>query len=159
MLIIISISTALVGPRLSASLSKTQLRNAAKSIAAALRYARSQAASEKIPYSALFDFDANRVSVVERTPPDREQEEPPESEQQGRGKSDRVYWLPDGVRLEKALSGELEADAGLFEITFFPAGGSSGGTITVINDRERRYRIAVDFITGAARVSVADDDD
>ena len=43
---------------------------------------------------------------------------------------------------------DADSRSGLFKISFFPAGGSSGGEITLINDRERRYSIKVDFILG-----------
>ncbi len=55
---------------------------------------------------------------------------------------------PGRFRSKRLVSEKDEFRSGLFKISFFPAGGSSGGEITLINDRERRYSIKVDFILG-----------
>jgi len=148
-LVIIGLMSAMAVPKLTGSLSNMDLKSASKKISASLRYARSQAASEKTTYTTLFDLDNNRMSITS----DREA-----SEETGEGHSggdeERVgrakeYDLPDGVILEKAILGEDEIDSGLFRIVFFPAGSSSGGEVILSNDRGNRYRISVDFITGS----------
>jgi len=106
---------------------------ASQKISASLRYARSRAASEKITYIAVFDFEKNRLSImIDQKASDLPVQTGETMEEDlGDGK-ERVtgstsYDLPDEVKLEKAVSGEDEIDSGHFQITFFPAGSSSGG--------------------------------
>ncbi|MHB8908686.1 MAG: GspH/FimT family pseudopilin [Syntrophales bacterium] len=161
-LVIISLMSALVVPRLMGPMSNLDLKTAAQKISASLRYVRSRAASEKRTYVALFDFDKNRLVIV--NPPllkgdfqgnnreDRAPIEPPENEKEGPDGS-KTYHLPDGVKLAKGVSREGAVTAGLFRISFFPSGGSSGGEITLANERGKLYKIMVDFITGTVQLS------
>ena len=152
-LVIISLMSVLVVPQLTGSLSKTNLQTASKKISASLRYARSRAASEKITYIAIFDFEKDRLSIMtgqEAQTGETIKEDLGDGEEPViRSKS---YDLPDGVKLEKGVSGEDEIDSGLFQIAFFPTGSSSGGDVILTNDRGKRYKISVDFITGIVRL-------
>jgi general secretion pathway protein H len=165
-LVIISLMSAFVGPKLTGPMSNLDLKTASKKISASLRYARSHAASEKRTYVALFDFDKNRLVII--NPPlvkgdfhMNNQEasnsapvEPPDNEKDGSSGS-KTYDLPDEIRFAKGVSREGDVNSGLFRIFFFPSGGSSGGEITVANERGKQYKIAVDFITGAVKLSEA----
>jgi general secretion pathway protein H len=157
-LVIISLMSVLVVPQLTGSLAKTNLQTASKKISASLRYARSQAASEKIIYVAIFDFEKDRLSIMTgqeaQTDETIEQDLGDGEEPVIRSKS---YDLPDGVKLEKGVSGEDEIDSGLFQIAFFPTGSSSGGDVILTNDRGKRYKISVDFITGVVRLESWDE--
>jgi len=156
-LVIVALASALVGPKLVGSMSNLNLRTASKKISASLRWARSQATSESATYTAVFDFDKNRVSVVNvQEESEKDPEESPAGDEEDPVKS-RSYNLPDGVSLEKALSGEEEFDSGVFEMVFFPSGSSSGGDVILANDRGNQYSISVDFITGTVRLSEMDD--
>ncbi len=152
-LVIISLMSVLVVPQLTGSLAKTNLQTASKKILASLRYARSQAASKKITYVAIFDFEKDRLSIMtgqEAQTGETLKEDLGDGEEPViRSKS---YDLPDGVKLEKGVSGEDEIDSGLFQIAFFPTGSSSGGDVILTNDRGKRYKISVDFITGVVRL-------
>ena len=157
-LVIISLTSVLVVPQLTGSLAKTNLQTASKKISASLRYARSRAASEKITYVAIFDFEKDRLSIMtgqEAQTGETLKEDLGDGEEPViRSKS---YDLPDGVKLEKGVSGENEIDSGLFQIAFFPTGSSSGGDVILTNDRGKRYKISVDFITGIVRLGSWDD--
>lgn len=150
-LVIISVMVGFVGPRLAGSISNTNLKTVSKRIAASLRYARSQAISESRSYEAVFDLDQNqmviRASQTART--DEETEADEEHVDKGASKS---YALPDDVRFEKAIWGDLEGDSGLFRILFVSSGGSSGGELLLRNERGHRYRVTVDVITGTVKV-------
>ena len=177
-LVIISIVAAIVGPRMGGSLSTLNLKTASKKIAATLRYARSQATSESTAYVVLFDLDRDRLTIeAGQVGPNEDKDNEAANEEQGsdqsneaadgsqdagqsneradgtpgRGRS-KVYDLPEGVKFEKALSDEDEVDSGIFRIVFLPNGGSSGGEVFLHNDRERRYYILVDFVTGTVRL-------
>jgi prepilin-type N-terminal cleavage/methylation domain len=158
-LLIIGFMSALVVPKLVGPMSNLNLKTASKKIAASLRYARSQAASEKTTYVALFDFDKDRLSIIippllngDFEAPDEAPEEQPDGGKGGPGGL-KVYDLPDGVGLEKGVSEEGEVDSGLFRIFFFPNGGSGGGEIIVANKRGGRYKVSVDFIIGTVQLS------
>jgi len=152
-LVIISLMSVLVVPQLTGSLASMNLQTASKKISASLRYARSRAASEKITYIAIFDFEKDRLSIMtgqEAQTGETLKEDLGDGEEPViRSKS---YDLPDGVKLEKGVSGENEIDSGLFQIAFFPTGSSSGGDVILINDRGKRYKISVDFITGIVQL-------
>jgi general secretion pathway protein H len=166
-LTIIGLMSTLVVPRLVGPMSNLNLKTASQKISASLRYARSQAASEKATYVALFDFDTNRLVVINPPiPPPAKRDVPvnsreavdkmlgeaPENEKD-RPAGFKTYNLPDGVKLAKGVSREGEFNSGFFRIFFFPSGGSSGGEITVANERGRQYRVNVDFITGTVQLS------
>ena len=157
-LVIISLTSVLVAPQLTGSLAKTNLQTASKKISASLRYARSQAASEKITYVAVFDFEKDRLSI--KTGQEAQTGETLK-EDLGDGEEpvirSKSYDLPDGVKLEKGISGEDEIDSGLFQIAFFPTGSSSGGDVILTSDRGKQYKISVDFITGIVRLGSWDD--
>ena len=166
-LIIISLMSAVVVPKLTGPMSNLDLKTAAKKISSSLRYVRSHAASEKTTYAALFDFDKNRLVIINSTIPpfakgdfhinSREAFERTLVEQPDNGKDRpgelKIYNLPDGVKLTKGVSREGDFNSGFFRIFFFPSGGSSGGEITVANERGRQYKINVDFITGTVQLS------
>jgi general secretion pathway protein H len=163
-LVIISLMSALVVPKLAGPMSNLDLKTASKKISASLRYVRSHAASEKTTYVALFDFDKNRLVII--NPPlvkedfdinnrgafDRMLLEPPDNEKDRPGGL-KTYNLPDGVKLAKGVSREGDFNSGFFRIFFFPSGGSSGGEVTVANERGRQYKITVDFITGTVQLA------
>lgn len=158
-MVVISLMSVLVVPQLTGSLARMNLQTASKKISASLRYARSQAASEKITYVAIFDFEKDRLSIM--TGQEAQTGETIIEEDLGDGK-ERVtrstsYDLPDGVKLEKAVSGGDEIDSGHFQITFFPTGSSSGGDVILTNDRGKRYKISVDFITGIVQLGSWDE--
>lgn len=166
-LMIIGLMSTLAVPKLVGPMTNLNLKTASQKISASLRYARSQAASEKTTYVAVFDFDKNSLVVInlpvsppaKRDVPVKNQEgvdktllEPLEDENDRLG-GVKAYTLPDGVKLAKGVSREGDVNAGFFRIFFFPSGGSSGGEINVANERGRQYRIHVDFITGTVQLS------
>ena len=168
-LVIISIMAAFVGPRIAGSMSSLTLKTAAKKVAASLRYARSQATSESRPYFVLFDTDKGRLTIKCGQTATKEDKEKEVAEgEQDPGTSEeiaddnpikdrfKVYALPEGVRFDKVISDENEAASDIFQIVFFPNGGSSGGEVLLENDRGRRYNISVDFVVGTVRLGEAD---
>lgn len=154
-LVIISVVSAFVGPKLAGSLTNMDLRTAAKGIASSLRYARSQAAAQSATYLALFDLDRGRLTIG---PDEGDVEAIAEAngekiEAGGSPAELKHYDLPKGVRIQKAIVADREAGSGLFLFRFFADGGSSGGTVILSNERGHAYSVAVDFITGTVQVS------
>jgi len=153
-LIIISLVSALVAPKLAGSLSNLNFKTTAKRLSASLRYARSQATSEKITYGALLQIDENRLLIIADPPEVTETlHEMVSNEEQQIARASLVYELPSEIKIEKAVSGDGEVASGLFSIFFFPSGGSSGGEIDLVNEKGRRSKISVDFITGSVKLN------
>lgn len=152
-LVIIGLVASMVSPKLAGSLSGLNTKTAAQKIAAALRYTRSKAASEKSMYRAQFDTEA-RTFVIEKI----------------EGFSNRIqlsdisdtdlptlysYELPEGIFFKTDVGLSKEPDRNIFSVGFYPSGGSSGGGIIVEDVRGKGYRIQVDFITGSVRLMEA----
>ncbi|MHB8773147.1 MAG: pilus assembly FimT family protein [Syntrophales bacterium] len=162
-LTIIGLMSVLVAPKLVGPLADLDLKTASQKISASLRYARSRAAAEKVTMVALFDFGANRLVIDPPAPPPGAAESnqggreagPAPEEANDRPTGRRTYRLPDNVKLVNGVSREGGVQTDQFRVVFFPSGGSSGGEITVANERGRRYSIRVDFITGTVQLAEA----
>ncbi len=148
-LVIISLVSAFVAPRITAPIGNLQLKTASKKIAGAMRYSRSLAVSEKESRVCFFDFDNQRMSIFSGSAFDSAEPE----QVLANGPAEVRYDLPAGVLLKKAVFGDLDVEAGLFQVIFFPNGSASGGEIFLANDRGRSFRIHIDFITGMVAVS------
>jgi Tfp pilus assembly protein FimT len=145
-LLIISFMSALVAPTIGSSISNLKLKTVSKKISAALRYARNRAVFEKATYLITFDLDKNRLSVAKKV-----------KELGGvKGSADpdsKIYDLPEGIKIQKAISYKEEVDSGLFQLVFYHNGSSSGGTIIIMETRGKYYNIEVDFITGIVKLN------
>jgi len=143
-LVIISLVSAFVAPRITAPIGNLQLKTASKKIAGAMRYSRSLAVSEKESRVCFFDFENQQVSIFSGAAFD--------SDEPGsilnNGQAEVRYQLPEGVILKKAVSGDMDVEAGLFQVVFYTNGSASGGEIFLTNDRGRSACIQIDFITG-----------
>jgi general secretion pathway protein H len=162
--VIITLMSALVAPRILGSLAHMNLKTEAKRMAAAMRYARSQAVSEQATYVASFDLAAERLTVA-RVEAEKAADTPPaaaDGENGGGASSEAgnpppaplVYTLPEGIVLQKTEAGnELFPDDEL-RIEFYPDGNSSGGEILLADERDKRYIVWVDFISGTVGTDV-----
>jgi general secretion pathway protein H len=147
-ILIVGLISALAMPRLSASLPGVKLKSAARAVAASLRYARSRAVHESMPYIAVFDLNRNFLAVEPvETPPDA-------ADTDGIRKIlnlselQRVYEFPEGIELEVLSDHAAGADPDVFAVFFFPRGDSTGAEIALRNLRRRQFKITVDTLTG-----------
>lgn len=148
-LVVISLVSAFVIPRIAAPIGNLHLKTAVRRTAATLRYLRSQAVSERVYRVAVFDFEKDRLTAYSRSNP-----ESANADEDAAGKkADLTYDFPEGVRLERASSGEISVDAGTFKIIFSPRGSSSGGEVVLAGSSGRRWSIVVDFVTGMVKLS------
>jgi len=151
-LIIISLVSAMVVPKLVGSLNSLNIQTTAKRLASSLRYAREQAVSENTKCIALLDVSAHRLLIffnqdeLDETSPDLLGEE-------GVSKARLVYELPTDVTIEKIESASGEVESSPFRIDFFPNGSSTGAKITLRNERQKRFQITVDFITALVTIN------
>ena len=129
---IIAFVAAIALPTLGGGVSTSELKSAAREVAAGLRYARGQAIVQRGEAFLVIDIDA-RTFVV---PPDP-----------------RVHRLSDkiDVKLFTAQSDLIGEKVGA--IRFYPEGGSNGGRITLAAGA-RKFDIDVDWLTG--RVAILD---
>ena len=150
-LVIMSLMTALAAPRLVNSLSRLGAKTSAQKVSAALRMLRSKAATEKKTYLAVFQMEKRQYFFKK---PDSAffGATQPESE----GPLER-FSLSEGVRFEKGVPVQGDVvTSGEFLIAFFASGGSSGGTVVLSGENDRRFSVSTDLITGAVKVSEAE---
>ncbi len=113
--------------------SETELRGAARQLAAAARLARSEAVSLREETFLVVDLEHRRFQVEHM------------------GKEQQ---LPEEVFLEVFTAQDDLINDTMASIRFFPDGGSNGGRITVSagEGSERKYEVDVDWLTGRARI-------
>jgi general secretion pathway protein H len=112
--------------------SSTELRSAARQLAAGLRLARSEAVAQRRETFLVLDVAERRFKV------DRHREE---------------YALPHAIELKLFTAQKDLVDEKVGSIRFYPDGGSNGGRITVASG-ERKFEVDVDWLTG--RVAILD---
>ncbi len=113
-----------------AGVSNTELRSAARQLAAGLRLARSEAVAQRRETFLVLDV-AGRRFKVDRDP--------------------REHALPREVELKLFTAQKDLVDEKIGSIRFFPDGGSNGGRITV-GAGERKYEVDVDWLTGRVAI-------
>jgi general secretion pathway protein H len=154
-LIIISLVSALVAPRMIGHMTSINLRTATQKTAAVLKYARNLAASEKAVCIVVFDFDEQTLYIVHGENEDDQQKQDLDGNE--KKVDSRTYDFPDGITLEKAIMpGGEEKNAGQYRLLFFPNGSSRGGDVFLSNNKGRRYNINIDFITGLVSSTAVD---
>jgi general secretion pathway protein H len=123
---------AMVYPRIGGGVSTTEMKTAARQMAAAMRLARSDAVATRRESFVAIDLE-RRVFRVDRDA--------------------REIALPKDVELKlfTAQSDLVSDKAGA--IRFYPDGGSNGGRVTM-SAGERKYEVDVDWLTG--RVAILD---
>jgi general secretion pathway protein H len=150
-LVLISLSIALVTPSLSRFSRTIELKGAAKKVSTILRYCRSEAVHKGQVYQTLFDSNSREVRVQSMALKEEKDEK-----KQGQV-APKTYPLPEGIRMKEVdhPSSQSPSDSPLIE--FYPNGGSSGGTILLDSEDRIGYKIKVDFLTGMVKVEKAED--
>jgi general secretion pathway protein H len=143
-LILISLSIALVTPSLSRFSKTAELKGAAKKISAILRYCRSEAINRGKVYQVFFDSEMREVRVESI-------EEKGDEETKDRA-TPQIYSLPEGIRIKGVEGGSPQNPSEIPTIEFYPNGGSNGGTILLDSQDRQGYRIKIDFLTGAVSI-------
>jgi len=131
-LMLMSLIAAMAVPYISGGVSGSELKGAAREVAAGLRFARSDAVSSHRETRLVLDLEQRTFRV------DRDA---------------RVHALPKQVDLKLFTAQSDLVDEKTGAIRFYPDGGSNGGRITIAAG-ERKYEVDVDWLTG--RVAIAD---
>jgi general secretion pathway protein H len=129
---IMAIVAAMVVPMLGPGVSSSEMKSAARQIAAALRAARGDAVVTRQETRLILDLE-QRTFQVERDP--------------------RLHTLPKQLEMKLFTAQRDLVDEKVGAIRFYPDGGSNGGRVTIAAG-ERKYDIDVDWLTG--RVAIAD---
>lgn len=149
-LVLLSLSFALVAPSLSRFSKSVELKAAAKKVAAILRYYRSEAIHQGKVYQVLFDSDLTQVKVQ---PVESEGEEEPEKKEGTSGTSTPIaFALPAGVQMKELKIESTQYPCDLPAIEFYPNGGSNGGDILLDTENQKGFRIKVNFLTGSVAI-------
>ena len=128
---IMAIGAAIVVPMIGGTgASSSDLRSAARQIAAGLRHARSEAIAQRRETVLTLDLEKRSFRVAQ---------EP------------REIALPDRVEIKLFTAQSDLVNERQGAIRFFPDGGSNGGRVTVASG-ERKYEVDVDWLTGRVAI-------
>ena len=125
---------ALVPPLLSGMSGATELRGAARQLAAGLRNARNEAITRQREAVLTLDLAQHRFGVTGDL---------------------RAIKLPDSVALKLYTAQSELIDGATGNIRFFPDGSSTGGHL-IVSGPKVAYRVNVDWLTGA--IAIVDQD-
>ena len=128
---IMAIVAAMVVPVFGAGVSSSEMKSAARQVAAALRFARSDAVATRKETRVVLDLE-RRTFQVDRDP--------------------RLHALPKQLEMKLFTAQRDIVDEKVGAIRFYPDGGSNGGRVTLAAG-ERKYEIDIDWLTG--RVAIA----
>ncbi len=148
-LILVSLSLALVAPSFSRVAKRIELKGTAQRISGILRYFRSESIAQGKVYQVLFDLNLREIRI--------ESLESGE-ENEGGGKPDqsmarRSYLLPEGLLIREIDIPSPGNVSDVPAIEFYPNGGTNGGSILLeARDQKGGYRIKVHFLTGIVQI-------
>jgi general secretion pathway protein H len=131
-LMLMSLIAAMAVPFIGGGVSGTDLKAAAREVAAGLRFARSDAVAGRRETRLVLDLEQRTFRIDGDA---------------------RLHTLPKLADLKLFTAQRDLVDAKTGAIRFFPDGGSNGGRITIAAG-ERKYEVDVDWLTG--RVAIAD---
>lgn len=145
-LVLMSLSIALITPSLSRLSKTTELKGIAQKVSGILRYCRSESVNKAKVYQVLFDSNLREVKV-----------QSVEVEEKGEGekaeeKVAKRYPLPEGIHIKEVEVPPPKYPSDLPTIEFYPNGGSNGGSILLNRDDRKGYRIKVHFLTGIVEI-------
>jgi len=129
-LVLMALIAAVTIPIFGSGVSTTELRSAARELAAGLRLARGQAIAQRSEATLQLDVAGRNF----RVPPDP-----------------RVHALPTGIDLKLFTAQRELVSDNLGSIRFYPDGGSDGGRVTLAAG-ERKYDVDVDWLTGRVAI-------
>lgn len=133
-LVIASLVLAMVGTSISRNISGAEMRNAARKVAASLRYTRTQAILTKSEQVFLVDTENLTYQAGEK----------------------KAETLPEGMKVElNTARSELTSET-VGGIRFYPDGGSTGGNVR-LEANGRIYRVNVAWLTGEASLERPED--
>lgn len=123
-IVLIAVAVGLVSYGVTRGLDNVRAREAARTLALALRGARTQAITSGVPASVSFDLAARRYVAA----------------------GGHVQPLPTGMTVQLTTAAVLRQGQHA-DVAFFPDGSSTGGSIRLAKDR-RTWRVDIAWLTG-----------
>jgi type II secretion system protein H len=156
-LVLLSLSVALIAPSLSRFSKSVELKAAAKKVAAILRYCRSEAINKGKVYQVILDPNLMEVKVqpieAESSGEETEKKEGNEETEKKEVKNvPKAYLLPAGVQLKEFNIESTQYPVDLPAIEFYPNGGSNGGDFLLDTQSQKGFKIKVHFLTGTVAI-------
>jgi prepilin-type N-terminal cleavage/methylation domain-containing protein len=145
-LAIVAIASALAFPAVSAGVRNWQLQAAARELSVSFKFARNQAVARREPLQVVLERTRGVYWV------DHVGKGAAANFDEAERKGIRLYALPTGVRFGEITVEGYPASGDQIGLVFAPRGTSEEATVQVVGERGRRYQIAIDPVTGYARV-------
>jgi general secretion pathway protein H len=110
-----------------------EYRDAVRQIVSAAKNARRDAFAQGVPMDLLIDADRNRYALSADSPS---------------VSAEQFASLPEALDITVVYAAEVSPKPGLAAIRFYPAGGSSGGEISVTRPTGAGVNLTVDWLLG-----------
>ena len=124
---------SLGGPSVRTLSATMEYRDAVRQIVSAAKNARRDAFAQGIPMDLLIDTDRNRYALSADSPS---------------LSADQFAPLPETLDITVVYAAEVSPKPGLAAIRFYPAGGSSGGEISVARPNGAGVHLTIDWLLG-----------
>ena len=124
---------SLGGPSVRTLSATMEYRDAVRQIVSAAKNARRDAFAQGIPMDLLIDTDRNRYALSADSPS---------------VSADQFAPLPETLDITVVYAVEVSPKPGLAAIRFYPAGGSSGGEISVARPSGAGVHLTIDWLLG-----------
>jgi prepilin-type N-terminal cleavage/methylation domain-containing protein len=134
-LLVITLVLAVSYPSLSRATTALSLRTTGRDILNTLRYARQKAVTEQTGMQVTVDRENQVVRLTNDL-----------------GEGNRVYILPDNVRIQRVFMGGSETSEGVSTVRFLPNGSSDNVEILLESRNGSYLRIVSDPLTGGATI-------
>ena len=157
-LVLISLSIALITPSLSRFSKRVELKATAQKVSGILRSFRSESIQKGRVYQILFDSGTGEIRIRALEKEEQEGEKKQEEGKKGTEEAatqERRYALPGGVQIKEVKIPSPEFPSDLPTIEFYPTGGSNGGAILLEMQDQKGYWIKVHFLTGIVGIEGA----
>ena len=132
-LVIAGLLFSLGGPSVRALYDTMEYRDAVRQVVSAAKNARRDAFANGTPVDLLLDTNQNRFATTANSPA---------------VKAEQFTALPDMLDITVTYAAEVSPNPGLAAIRFYPAGGSSGGEITILRPSGAGVQLTIDWLLG-----------
>jgi len=163
---IITLALSITVPAIWKGLSKTRLNAYVRELSATLRYARSQAVTQKARVTVSIDIDQNKYTLREpsrstkgktetadRNEKVQNSDDPAQDRESYPAQDDKSQILPYKIVGFRQMSDGPVVKTGVVPINFFPLGNSDGGEIIIQGNKENlSYLIVIDRTTGRVKI-------
>jgi general secretion pathway protein H len=134
-LLLMGLVAAVSYPSLSRGSASLNLKATGRDVLNTLRYAREKAITEQHGMRIVVDREKGQVRLTDDF-----------------GDGERVYQLPDDIRIERLASAGRDLQDGPLAIRFRPNGSAESAEILLVSRTGLSLRVVTDPVTGGARI-------